>query len=184
MTSIPPLSEIPIPSPSSSTSSSSSSSSSSKGNNNNNTNNNSRKRERERCMKMSHMYNQLQATVPGLFPKASREMIVSKTIEYIKELEDKKQKLEELKDSMLQSTTTNTNCSLKLYLSTNNVAFFGIQLHHQPASITLIFKVFFKHHAQILSANASVNQGTLILAITALVQNGTLEIIKREIMNF
>ncbi|XP_019450830.1 PREDICTED: uncharacterized protein LOC109353111 [Lupinus angustifolius] len=164
------MTSIPIPSPSSS--------SSSKGNSN------TRKRERERCLKMTHMYNHLQATVPGLFPKASREMIVNKTIEYIKELEEKKQKLEELKDSMLQSTTTSTNCSLKLSISTNNVAFFGIQSLHQPGSITLIFKVFFKHQAQILSANVSVNQGILILAITALVQNGTLEIIKREIMSF
>lgn len=123
-------------------------------------------------------------------------MIINETIGYIKELEKKKQRLEEVKESMkalegkwmLPCTTSNRNCSITVSLSTN-VAFFGIQSLARPGLITLIFKVFCKYQAEILAANISVNHGNLILAITASVQNGdgigngTIDNIKREIMS-
>jgi predicted amino acid-binding ACT domain protein len=64
------------------------------------------------------------------------------------------------------------------------VAFFGIESVAKPGLITAILKVFFNNHAEILAVNVSVNDGNLILAITALVQNSaTIEKVKREIMS-
>ncbi|KAJ1395178.1 Myc-type, basic helix-loop-helix [Sesbania bispinosa] len=148
------------------------------------------KMERDRRLKMAQMFTQLRNSVPGVFPQATREVIVNETIRYIKDLEKKKQELEELKESMksieerLMLPCANRNCSITVSVS-SNVAFFGIQSVAQPGLITVILKVFSKHQAEILAANVSVNHGKLILAITALVQNGdgnsAIEKIKREI---
>ncbi|XP_052727671.1 uncharacterized protein LOC128194994 isoform X2 [Vigna angularis] len=113
--------------------------------------------ERERRSKMTQMFTQLQTSVPGLLPQATREVIINETIGYIKELEKKKQRLEELKK--LKET--------------------------MKGLVTQILKVFCNHQAEILAANVTVNNGKLILAITALVQNNgncVVEKIKREIM--
>ncbi|XP_057420221.1 uncharacterized protein LOC130714344 [Lotus japonicus] len=150
--------------------------------------------ERHRRLKMTQMFTHLQTTVPGLKPKASREVIVTKTISYIQELEKKKQRLEELKEMkktggfMLPCGGGSTrNCSVAVTVS-SNVAFFGIQSVAQPGLVTVILKVFCKHRAEVLAANVSVNNGKLMLAITALVQigdgNSTVEKIKREIAEF
>lgn len=120
-------------------------------------------------------------------------MIINETIEYIKELEKKKQRLEEIKESMkavegklMLPCSTNRNCSISVTVS-GNVAFFGIQSEARHGLITMIFKVFSNHHAEVLAANVSVSQGKLILAITAVLQNGdedaTVEMIKREIIS-
>ena len=77
----------------------------------------------------------------------------------------------------------NPNCSVTVTVS-SNVAFFGIESVAKPGLITVILKVFLKNEAEVLAANVSVNDGNLILAITALVQNGAvIEKIKREIMS-
>ncbi|XP_027368680.1 transcription factor bHLH13-like [Abrus precatorius] len=152
------------------------------------------KMERERRSKMTQMFTQLRTTVPGLFPQATREVIINETIEYIKELEKKKQRLEELKESMKEEQgrsmlpcANNRNCSITVTVS-SNVAFFGIQSVARPGLITIILKLFSKHQAEILAANVSVNNGKLILAITALVHNGgdgnsDIENIKKDIMS-
>lgn len=131
-------------------------------------------------------------------------MIINETIRYIKDLEKKKQRLEELKESMkplvegslVVPPCDHNNNRMKMNCSTtvsttavsSNVVFFGIQSVAQHGLVTVILKVFFKHQAEVLAANVSVNHGKLILAVTALVQNGsdgnsTVEKIKREIMN-
>ncbi|BAT77170.1 hypothetical protein VIGAN_01526400 [Vigna angularis var. angularis] len=150
--------------------------------------------ERERRSKMTQMFTQLQTSVPGLLPQATREVIINETIGYIKELEKKKQRLEELKKlketmkgvegSTVECGNNNRNCSLVVTVS-DNVAFFGIQWMPRPGLVTQILKVFCNHQAEILAANVTVNNGKLILAITALVQNNgncVVEKIKREIM--
>ncbi|ESW26225.1 hypothetical protein PHAVU_003G101300 [Phaseolus vulgaris] len=147
--------------------------------------------ERERRSKMTQMFTQLQTSVPGLLPQATREVIINETIGYIKELEKKKQRLEELKETMkgveesaVECGNSNRNCSIMVTVSAN-VAFFGIQWVPRPGLVTQILKVFCNHQADILAANVSVNNGKLILAITALVQNNgkcVVENIKREIM--
>ncbi|KAF7813685.1 transcription factor UDT1-like [Senna tora] len=163
--------------------------------------------ERDRRSKMSHMFAELQSTVPGLFSKVTREVIVNETINYIKHLENKKRRLEELKacsttttaamiEPTARTTTTSNNkrnnSSITVTLSASNVAFFGIQSKAQPGLLTRIFKVFFNHNAEILAANVSVNNGDLTLAITALLPhnnhnggdgNGTAEKIKTEILS-
>ncbi|RDX62706.1 hypothetical protein CR513_58930, partial [Mucuna pruriens] len=150
--------------------------------------------ERERRSKMTQMFTQLRTTVPGVFPQATREVIINETIRYIKELENKKQRLEELKESMkgaqggsMLACANNKNCSITVTVSAN-VAFFGIQSLPRPGFITLIFKVFCDHQAHVLAANVSLSDGKLILAITALVQNGAdgnavVENIRRQIMS-
>ncbi|TKY54115.1 Transcription factor MYC3 [Spatholobus suberectus] len=149
--------------------------------------------ERERRSKMTQMFTQLRTTVPGVFPQATREVIINETIRYIKELEKKKQSLEELKESMtgvegsMPACGNNRNCSITATVSAN-VAFFGIQSLPRPGLTTEILKVFCKHQTDILAANVSVHDGKLILAITALVQNGghgnsLIENIRREIMS-
>jgi predicted amino acid-binding ACT domain protein len=125
-------------------------------------------------------------------------VIITETIEYIKELEKKKKMLEEVKESMklpiegsLLIPCRNRNCCSVSVTVSSNVAFFGIESVAKPGLITGILKVFFDNHAEILAVNVSVNDGNLILAITALVQNGsnghgnsaTVEKIKREIMS-
>ncbi|XP_020225596.2 transcription factor bHLH13-like [Cajanus cajan] len=156
--------------------------------------------ERERRSKMTHMFTQLRTTIPGVFPQATREVIINETIRYIKELEKKKERLEELKESMKlkgvqglriacgnNNNNNNRNCSITVTVSAN-VVFFGIQSLARPGLITVILKVFYKYQTEVLAANVSVDDGNLILAITALVQNGgdgndVVENIKREIMS-
>ncbi|KAK4283551.1 hypothetical protein QN277_000491 [Acacia crassicarpa] len=136
--------------------------------------------ERDRRLKMNHMFAELQSTVPGLFCKATREVIVNQTINYIKALEKKKKRLEELKGLIMEPEaaggnlmlpcTSNKNSSITVSVS-RNVAFFGIQSKAQFGLITAIFKVFYKHNAEILAANVSVDNGELTLAITASLGN-------------
>lgn len=126
-------------------------------------------------------------------------MIVNETINYIKDLEKKKKRLEELKRSkiepevaerkMMLPCTSNRNSSITVTVS-GNIAFFGIQSKAQSGLITVIFKVFFKHNAEILAANVSVSNGELTLAITASLDhdsgddgNVTAEKIKTEILS-
>ncbi|KAK7264589.1 hypothetical protein RJT34_32198 [Clitoria ternatea] len=155
------------------------------------------KMERERRSKMSQMFSQLRTIVPGVLPQATREVIINETIQYIKDLEKKKQSLEEMKESMKEEAMcaaynhSNRNCSITVTAVSSNVAFFGIQSVAQPGLITVILKVFCKHQAEILAANVSVNNGVLLLAITASVQNGDkdgdgnsfIEKIRSEIMS-
>lgn len=54
----------------------------------------------------------------------------------------------------------------------SNMEFFGIEILARSGLATAILKIFVDNQAEILVANVSVNDGNLILAITALVQNG------------
>ncbi|KAK7387864.1 hypothetical protein VNO78_22660 [Psophocarpus tetragonolobus] len=149
--------------------------------------------ERQRRSKMTQMFTQLRTTVPGVLPQATREVIINKTIGYIKELEKKKERLEELKESMKGAEGSkhecgnSRKCSVTVTVSAN-VAFFGIQSLPRPGLTTLILKVFCNYQADILAANVSVNNGKFILAITTLLQNdhhgkAVVQNIKRDIMS-
>ncbi|MED6106447.1 hypothetical protein PIB30_005083 [Stylosanthes scabra] len=155
--------------------------------------------ERYRRLKMNRMFTQLQAIIPRPQSKATKEVIVTDTIRYIKELERKKQNLEQIKDLQLQAHASGTtftlpciantdNCSVTVTVSAN-VAFFGIRTVARRGLITMILEVFSNHEAEILAANVSVNQGILTFAVTALLQvvgdgggECAVEVIKREIM--
>lgn len=83
---------------------------------------------------MSDMYVLLQTMVLILFSKATRVKIIFETTEYIKALEMKKDRLEEMKKSIEAMTATpilvsqcsNRDSSLQVTVS-GNVAFFEIQ---------------------------------------------------------
>jgi len=104
--------------------------------------------ERERRRKGKEMYNELTTTVPSLSPKvfiflllcfvvfsstlfygfcfcvlkATQEVILNKTMEYIKELEEKKKMLEEMKESRMK-VLANPNCSVSVSIASNVVFF-------------------------------------------------------------
>ncbi|KAL1334763.1 hypothetical protein HN51_063735 [Arachis hypogaea] len=157
--------------------------------------------ERNRRLKMNRLFSQLQATIPRPLSKATKEVIITETIRYIKELERKKNNLEQIKELQIQSHASGTtfmlpcmanddNCSVTVTVSAN-VAFFGIQTVARRGLITMILEVFSNHKAEILAANVAVNEGILTFAVTALLQivadgegegEGAVEMIKREIM--
>ncbi|KAI4317639.1 hypothetical protein L6164_025494 [Bauhinia variegata] len=145
--------------------------------------------EKDRRLKMTQKFAQLQSLVPGSFPKATREVIVTEAIRYIMELEKKNKMLEELKESMksvggrLLLARSDRNSDVTVTVS-NNVAFFGVQSVARPGLTTDIIRVFDNHKAEILAANVSVNHGLLTLTITAFVLDGSIssEKIKREIL--
>nr|POF00313.1 hypothetical protein CFP56_33946 [Quercus suber] len=145
-------------------------------------------KERDRRVKMSQSYDYLQLHVPDLFPKATREKIVSETAKYIILLEEKKRQLEKLKESSksmapIRGTVPNSNFSDNVTVS-SNVTFFGIQMLVKQGLLTKIFMVFHKHQAEVLAANVAVNHGQVMVTITACVNgNGgnTVEKIKKEI---
>lgn len=134
--------------------------------------------------------------------QSTREATLNATIKYIKDLEKKKERLEELKGLimepedtngrklMLPCTSNNNNASISVSLS-GNVAFFGIQSKARFGLVTAIFKVFYKNNAEILAANVNVNGGELTLAVTALLLvldgdnndgNAAAEKIKKQIL--
>ncbi|CAK9145525.1 unnamed protein product [Ilex paraguariensis] len=154
-------------------------------------------KERDRREKMTEKYSVLQSMVPSLmiFPKATRERIVSDTIEYIKRLEEEKERLEGVQKALpmkspvakpVLSHFTDRNSSVNVSFS-GGAAFFGIQLAFQRSLVVEIFRVFEKHMADVLAANVSVDdRRQLILTVTALLGgNGyeSIEKIKREILS-
>ncbi|KAJ9700106.1 hypothetical protein PVL29_005776 [Vitis rotundifolia] len=145
--------------------------------------------ERGRREKMSDMYALLQTMVPTLFPKATRVKIISETAEYIKELERRRDRLEEMKKSIgavaatpiLVSQCSNPDSSLRVTVS-GNVAFFGIQsVRVRRGLATQIIMAFEKHEAQVFAANVAVNHGLLMVTVTAFVGNNRDDIIDKII---
>ncbi|KAA8527487.1 hypothetical protein F0562_034798 [Nyssa sinensis] len=153
-------------------------------------------KERDRREKMTQMFSVLQSMVPNLFPKDSRETIVSNTIEYIQRLEEEKKRLEGLKKSSLPAYAsasakpslchcTNRNFAVDVAVS-GAMAFFEIRsLVRRRCLATEIFEVFAKHQAEVLATNVAVNKQQLKVTITALMgDNGdhNAEKIKRDIL--
>ncbi|XP_039048775.1 uncharacterized protein LOC120189609 [Hibiscus syriacus] len=155
------------------------------------------KKERDRRFKMAESYDILLSMVPNLYPKATRENIVSETIAYIQSLEKEITNLEnQLNNSSYGESKGNqnmnyhrypdSNSSIDVTVSRNNVAFFGIQSPVRPRLLTDIFMVFHDHKTEVLAANVAVNQMELRLTVTAAVINGNvdaiIESIKRDLL--
>ncbi|KAE8660131.1 RING finger and CHY zinc finger domain-containing protein 1 isoform 1 [Hibiscus syriacus] len=128
---------------------------------------------------------------------ATRENIVSETIAYIQSLEKEITNLEnQLNNSSYGESKGNqnmnyhrypdSNSSIDVTVSRNNVAFFGIQSPVRPRLLTDIFMVFHDHKTEVLAANVAVNQMELRLTVTAAVINGNvdaiIESIKRDLL--
>ncbi|XP_027119627.1 uncharacterized protein [Coffea arabica] len=149
--------------------------------------------ERNRRGKMAESYSVLLSLVPSLFPipKPSRERTLTETINYIRSLEQEKERLEGLKSSLLQKpvlsgcTTYLMNPSVTASLC-NGVAFFGIQLPAKRGLLRKIAKAFEKYHAEVLEVTIFVNDhGMLTLTGTFMVGNDgafVVEKIKKEIL--
>ncbi|KAL1372562.1 hypothetical protein AAHE18_01G212500 [Arachis hypogaea] len=127
--------------------------------------------ERNRRLKMNRLFTQLQATIPRPLSKATKEVVITETIRYIKELERKKNNLEQIKELQIQSHASGTtfmlpcmadadNCSVTVTVSAN-VAFFGIQTVARRVTALL----------QIVADGEGEGEG-----------EGAVEMIKREIM--
>ena len=114
--------------------------------------------------------------------KATHKVILNKTMKYIKELEEKKKMLEEMKESRMK-VLANPNCSVSVSIA-NNMVFFSIETVAKPLA-TAIVRIFLENQADILSSKVSVDDGKLTMSVTALVQNEkgvSIEKIKSEIM--
>ncbi|KAK8671092.1 hypothetical protein V6N13_037700 [Hibiscus sabdariffa] len=156
--------------------------------------------ERYRRFKMAESYDLLLSMVPNLCPKATRENILSETIAYIQSLEKEITKLEnQLKNSSSGESKPakgnqnpnyhrypDMNSSVNVTVSSNSIAFFGIQSPVRPRLLTDILMVFHNHKAEVLAANVAVNQRELRLTVTAAVINGNIdgiiEKIKRDLL--
>ncbi|XP_044498710.1 basic helix-loop-helix protein A-like [Mangifera indica] len=142
--------------------------------------------------RMNQKYNELQSMLPktSLF-KASREKIVSETIEHIKALKEELQRLEEQKNSSTSmvakgklSTCSSNNSSINVTVS-GDIVFFGIQSLARQRLVTDVFIIFHEQGTEVLSANVAVNNGLLMLTVTALVNGNKdtiIEKIKRDIL--
>ncbi|KAJ0092969.1 hypothetical protein Patl1_25586 [Pistacia atlantica] len=151
-----------------------------------------RNRERRMRERINQNYNELQSMLPKkLLPKASREKIVSETIEHIKALKEELERLEEEKNSSTSmvakgrvSMSSDDSSSINVTVS-GDVVFFGIQLLARQRLVTDIFMIFLEQGTEVLAANVAVNNGLLMLTVTALVngnKNIVIEKIKRDIL--
>ncbi|XP_057489232.1 transcription factor bHLH35-like [Actinidia eriantha] len=160
----------------------------------------SRQVERERREKMTEMFSVLQTIVPNLLPKATREEIVTGTIQYIQGLEEELEKLTTLKKvpspEIMAGTPNLTNwtsqsSTVDVTVSGGGVFFFGIQMISRRNNLVMkILRVFEEHEAEVLVATVVINGGDhqqrrLAVTVTAVVggDGNTVEKIKREILN-
>ncbi|KAL6971342.1 hypothetical protein U1Q18_031020 [Sarracenia purpurea var. burkii] len=165
----------------------------------------SNQRERERREKMTEMFSVLQSIVPNLLPKATKEKIVADTIRYIQRLEKEREKLEKLSKTLSPEseaardptltpcTRRNPTVNVNVTVSGDGVVFFGIQLVSRRRHLaTEVFRVFEKHHAEVLAASVSIDGGSvhqrqLVMTVTATALAGgngeSVWKIKREIQN-
>ncbi|KAF7151362.1 hypothetical protein RHSIM_Rhsim02G0012900 [Rhododendron simsii] len=153
-------------------------------------------KERERRGKMAEMFSVLQSIVPNIFPKATRENIVTETIQYIQRLQEERDRLETLKKSQestavmptLTQCTNRRDSAVNVTVSGNGVVFFGIRTatNHRHSAVEIL-GVFERHEAEVLAASVSVNgqQRRMDLTVTAFVggNEDVVEKIKRELLN-
>ncbi|KAJ0035185.1 hypothetical protein Pint_25048 [Pistacia integerrima] len=133
-----------------------------------------RNRERRMRERINQNYNELQSMLPKeLLPKASREKIVSETIEHIKALKEELERLEEEENSSTSmvakgrvSMSSDDSSSINVTVS-GDVVFFGIQLLARQRLVTDIFMIFLEQGTEVLAANVAVNNGLLMLTVTA-----------------
>lgn len=115
--------------------------------------------------------------------------IVSETVEYIKELERRRDELEEMKKSkgavsatpISVSQCSSPDSSLRVTVS-GNVAFFGIEtLRLRRGLANQIIMAFEKHDAQVFAANVAAKHGLLTVTVTAFVGNNGDDLIAKII---
>ncbi|KAL1806638.1 hypothetical protein ACET3Z_029706 [Daucus carota] len=152
--------------------------------------------ERLRRRNFSDSCSVLQSIVPNLLPKATKERIVSGTIEYIRELEHDISVLEKLKRSISEKLEANSvlfsfgdrGSGVEVRAS-GGVAFFGIEAEFRRRLVVDIVKVFDKYGVEILAANVAVDEHRqkLVVTVTANVGGGergkvVIEMIRRDIL--
>ncbi|KAL9684313.1 hypothetical protein QQ045_021748 [Rhodiola kirilowii] len=159
-------------------------------------------KERQRRGKMANMYSLLQSFLPNLASsnkQASREKIVTETIEQIKRLEADKSRLEEkikakamastkLCDATTASTVTISSSSGSVSTSNNDAMAFEIKWlsDRRKRTMTDVVEVFDRYGAEILTASVVVNEGIVTTSVTAVIVNGdscdVVERIKRDLL--
>ncbi|XAR54592.1 hypothetical protein NMG60_11029802 [Bertholletia excelsa] len=150
--------------------------------------------------KMTEKFSLLQSIVPNLPPKATKERIVTGTIQHIQRLEEEVQRLERLKESpgteqvaLTHFQTLKSGIDLTICRRGGGLAFFGIQVAHRRRVVTDILRVFEKKGTEVMAAgvaaagHSNVHCGHRMVAVTvtALVGGGdeVVENIKRELLN-
>lgn len=82
------------------------------------------------------------------------------------------------------STCSSNNSSINVTVS-GDIVFFGIQSLARQRLVTDVFIIFHEQGTEVLSANVAVNNGLLMLTVTALVNGNKdtiIEKIKRDIL--
>ncbi|TKY59071.1 Transcription factor bHLH95 [Spatholobus suberectus] len=123
--------------------------------------------ERERRKKMKDMFSSLHALLPQLPPKADKSTIVNEAVNYIKDLQQTREKLEKQKQERLQCVSVPVQQQVafdKTWASPNMVlnicgeeAHFCMYSAHKPGLMTTIASVLEKHKIEVISASMSCN---------------------------
>ncbi|KAL6581876.1 hypothetical protein OROMI_005890 [Orobanche minor] len=156
-------------------------------------------RERKRREQVSVKYSVLQSMVPTLIDttKPSKVKIVEDTINYIKYLEEEKERLENIKKfeteepkaaiNFLSKCTNPPNSSAVEVAVSNGATFLEIQLPFRRGSVVGILKVLENHKAEVLEARIRVDDQRLLTftATILLGKNGgiTIDKIREEIIS-
>ncbi|XP_042475111.1 uncharacterized protein LOC122057165 [Macadamia integrifolia] len=125
--------------------------------------------------KVAELFKDLQTIVPTLQlkPTSTQERVVSETIHYIAELEQKLMKLEAKRKAsvaaMVEQSCTHQNFSVEVRVS-GDIAFFVIESVMQKGFAVKTLMVLEKHQAEVLAANINANEHKITLTITALVK--------------
>ncbi|XP_022979931.1 uncharacterized protein LOC111479473 [Cucurbita maxima] len=152
---------------------------------------------REKRKEMSESFDVLQSLVPNLSPKATRETIVSETIQFIEDLQKQLMRLEMEKKplesvTMLPSTNSDSpggdggDGGVIVSVSSNIVLFGIIFASVRRGMVTRILMAFERHQAEVLAANVAVSHGNLTLTVTASVHGyveNTIEQIRNDILS-
>ncbi|KAG6582238.1 Transcription factor bHLH95 [Cucurbita argyrosperma subsp. argyrosperma] len=147
---------------------------------------------REKRKEMSESFDVLQSLVPNLSPKATRETIVSETIQFIEDLQKQLMRLEMEKKplesvTMLPSTNSDSPGGGVIVSVSSNIVLFGIIFASvRRGMVTQILMAFERHQAEVLAANVAVSHGNLTLTVTASVHGyveNTIEQIRNDILS-
>ncbi|KAL5996009.1 hypothetical protein ACLOJK_026082 [Asimina triloba] len=130
-------------------------------------------KERDRRGKMNEFYASLNAMVPTLFPRATREKSIDDTIEYIRELEGEIMELEGARQKKAEVSLhrRRNSCSSIDVSFSGETVFFGIQSKARKGLLSRVLEVFEKHQAEVLATTVASHEGQLAMVTVTAVFN-------------
>ncbi|XP_048136573.1 uncharacterized protein LOC125315463 [Rhodamnia argentea] len=132
---------------------------------------------------IAELYSKLRSMVPGVCPKAPMAETLQEAVLYIRSLEEEMARLEKLKMSSGQLTTTST--SISVHSSNSNLACFAITSPIRRNLVTDVINVFDEHRAEIITSHIVAHEGRMRMTVTAAVNDvddRAVEKIKQDIL--